>query len=164
MIELQRLFTVNPYRGNSGGDGNESGLLGQYCHGNEPCHHVIYYFTLMGRRDLAAKYAREVAETLYSADFMGLCGNEDCGQMSAWYVFSSMGFYPFDPCGQGYVFGEALYPELSIDVGGGKRFVIRSDGAGAPVVRLNGRVVEGPGLSHSDVMNGGELSFEGGVR
>ena len=160
--KLQKMFTVNPYRGNSGGDGNESGLLGQYCHGNEPCHHVIYYFTLMGRRDLAAKYVREVAETLYSSDFMGLCGNEDCGQMSSWYIFSTLGFYPFDPCGGNYVLGEALLPEISIDVGGGKKFTVKSsgDGSGKGAVKLDGKVVEGAGISHADVMKGGELSFE----
>ena len=157
--KLLELFNANPYRGNDGGDGNESGLLGQYCHGNEPCHHVIYYFTLMGRRDLAAKYAREVAETLYSADFMGLCGNEDCGQMSAWLVFSTMGFYPFDPCGAGYVLGEALLPEISINVGGGKEFRISSGKSQDGTVRLNGEAVKGPGIGHADVMNGGTLEF-----
>ena len=157
--KLLTLFEADPYRGNSGGDGNESGLVGQYCQGNEPCHHVIYYFTLMGRRDLAAKYSREVAETLYSADFMGLCGNEDWGQMSAWFVFASMGFYPFDPCGGEYVLGAALLPEISIKTGEGKKFTITSEGSGAGSVTLNGNKVEGPSIAHKDVMNGGILRF-----
>ncbi len=159
--KLQKMFTVNPYRGNSGGDGNESGLLGQYCHGNEPCHHVIYYFTLMGRRDLAAKYVREVAETLYSSDFMGICGNEDCGQMSSWYIFSTLGFYPFDPCGKNYVLGEALLPEISVKTPAGKELVITGPKApgGEGAVKLNGKEIKGPFINHDDLLKGGMLEF-----
>ena len=159
---LVSLFEADPYRGNSGGDGNEIGLVGQYCHGNEPCHHVIYFFTHFGRRDLTAKYAREVAETLYASDFYGLCGNEDCGQMSAWYVFTSMGFYPFDPCGAGYVLGVPMLAEAAIDVGGGKTLRILSGKAGddaSGAVKLNGRVIDGPSVSHGDLMGGGVLEF-----
>ena len=158
---LQEMFTVNPYHGNSGGDGNESGLLGQYCHGNEPCHHVIYYFTLMGRRDLAAKYVREVADTLYSSDFMGICGNEDCGQMSSWFIFSSFGFYPFDPCGTNYVLGEALFPEISIKTGKDLELVIKgpAEPGAKGEVRLNGAEIKGPYVTHGEVMKGGSLEF-----
>ncbi len=155
--KLQALFDADPYRGNSGGDGNENGLVGQYCHGNEPCHHVIYYFTLMGRRDLAAKYVREVCANLYSPDFFGLCGNEDCGQMSAWYVFSMMGFYPFDPCGTRYVLGDAQLAEVRIKTASGKVFVVKG-GAGEPA--LDGRVLPAPYIDHADILSGATLSFE----
>ncbi len=158
---LQQMFSANPYRGNSGGNGNESGLLGQYCQGNEPCHHVIYYFTLMGRRDLAAKYVREIAETLYSSDFMGLCGNEDCGQMSSWYIFSSMGFYPFDPCGTNYVLGEALLPEIAVKTPAGKELVITAptEPGAKSAVKLNGAELSGPYITHQQILGGGKLAF-----
>ena len=94
-----------------------TGLIGQYCHGNEPSHHNIYFFSLLGRRDLAAQYIREVMDTQYQTTPTGLCGNDDCGQMSAWCIFSTLGFYPFDPCGGKYVLGEAQMEEISIDVG-----------------------------------------------
>ncbi len=157
---LQTLFDADPYRGNSGGDGNENGLVGQYCHGNEPCHHVIYYFTLMDRRDLAAKYIKEVADNLYSADFFGLCGNEDCGQMSAWYVYSAFGFFPFDPCGGDYVLGQPFLPEISVKTGEGRRFTVTAEpGKVKAAVKLNGEALGGPVVRHADVMAGGTLEF-----
>ena len=137
-----------------------TGLIGQYCHGNEPCHHDIYFFTLMGRRDLAAKYIREVMDTLYYPSPTGLCGNEDCGQMSAWYVFSAMGFYPFDPCGGEYVLGCAQLEEIKLRVGSGELRVVR-EGEGEKVV-LNGQPVDGAVIRHEDIMKGGTLAFVGG--
>jgi putative alpha-1,2-mannosidase len=141
-----------------------TGLIGQYCHGNEPSHHVIYFFSLLGRRDLAAKYIREVMDTQYGVEPDGLCGNDDCGQMSAWCIFASLGFYPFDPCGGEYVLGEAQLPSVSIDVGGGKKFRIKSEtsGAASRAVKLNGRKLEGVKITHTDLMKGGTLRFVGG--
>ena len=141
-----------------------TGLIGQYCHGNEPSHHDIYFFSLLGRRDLAAKYIREVIDTQYGVVPDGLCGNDDCGQMSAWYVFATLGFYPFDPCGGEYVLGEAQLPSISIDVGGGKIFRVVSDapGVASRAVELNGRKLEGVKINHADIMKGGTLRFVGG--
>lgn len=139
-------------------DGNENGLVGQYCHGNEPCHHVIYYFTLMGRRDLAAKYIKEVADTLYSADFFGLCGNENCGQMCAWYVFSAFGFFPFDSCGTNYVLGQPFPPEVKLRVGSCE-FRVVNNGGGNGEVKLNGRTLECTYVNHADVTKGATLEF-----
>ena len=138
-----------------------TGLIGQYCHGNEPSHHVIYFFSLLGRRDLAAKYIKEVMDTQYGVEPDGLCGNDDCGQMSAWCIFASLGFYPFDPCGGEYVLGEAQLPSVSIDVGGGKTFRVVSEvpGAASRAVELNGRKLEGVKIKHADVMKGGTLRF-----
>ena len=137
-----------------------TGLIGQYCHGNEPSHHNIYFFTLLGRRDLAAKYIREVCDTYYYTTPDGICGNEDCGQMSAWYIFSSMGFYPFDPCGGKYVLGEPQFEEISVKVGG-KEFRVTSDCAGKPTseVILNGKKMKSVFINHKDVVNGGTLNF-----
>ena len=143
-----------------------TGLIGQYCHGNEPSHHDIYFFSLLGRRDLAAKYIREVVDTQYGVAPDGLCGNDDCGQMSAWYVFAAMGFYPFDPCGGEYVLGEAQMKEIAIDVGGGKTFRVVSDfpGAASGAVELDGRKLDGVKINHADILKGGTLHFTGGAR
>lgn len=153
---LEDLFKQDPYRGNSGGDGNENGLVGQYCHGNEPCHHVIYFFTLMNRRDLTAKYVDEVASTLYTADFFGVTGNEDCGQMSSWYVYSAMGFFPFDPCGVNYVLGEPFLKEVKVKTAPGKVFTVKT---GSGCVKLNGKPVSGPYVDHREIMAGATLEF-----
>ena len=141
-----------------------TGLIGQYCHGNEPSHHDIYFFTLLGRRDLAAKYIGEVMETQYQATPTGLCGNDDCGQMSAWYIFACLGFYPFDPCGGEYVLGEAQLPSAIIDVGGGRTFRVVSEapGSASRFVELNGSKHGGAEISHADIMEGGTLRFVGG--
>ena len=137
-----------------------TGLIGQYCHGNEPSHHVIYIFSLLGRRDLTAKYVREVMDSQYYPSPTGLCGNDDCGQMSAWYIFGAMGFYPFDPCGGEYVLGAAQLDEVSLRVGGGEFRVVR-EGEGEKAM-LNGRPVDGVVISHGDIVKGGTLAFAGG--
>ncbi len=140
-----------------------TGLIGQYCHGNEPSHHVIYFFSLLGRRDLAAKYIKEVMDTQYGVEPDGLCGNEDCGQMSAWCVFASLGFYPFDPCGGEYVLGEPQLPEIAVKVGDGRVFRVRRgggvDATYSETVKLGPAFVNGFTIRHADVMAGGELVF-----
>ena len=161
---LEGLFNEDSAKG-AGALPDVTGLIGQYCHGNEPSHHNIYFFSLLGRRDLAARYIREVMDTQYQTTPTGLCGNDDCGQMSAWYIFSTMGLYPFDPCGAGYVLGEAQIEEMSIDVGGGKRFRVFSElpGEASKSVELNGRKMDGVVVSHDDIMKGGALGFVGGT-
>jgi len=156
---LEGLFDADSSR-NDGELSDVTGLIGQYCHGNEPCHHNIYFFTLMGRRDLAAEYIREVMETQYYPSPTGLCGNEDCGQMSAWYIFSAMGFYPFDPCGGAYVLGGAQLDEVEVNVQGGTFKVARVGEQG--IVVLNGQPVDGAVIRHADVVKGGILAFVGG--
>ena len=115
----------------------------------------------MGRRDLAAKYIRQVMETQYGVTPDGLCGNDDCGQMSAWYIFSALGFYPFDPCGEGYVLGAPQMKEIALDVGGGRKFKVTSSKPGEALksATLGGRAFRGVHLRHEDVMKGGELKF-----
>ena len=158
---LEGLFKEDSTKG-VGAIPDVTGLIGQYCHGNEPSQHVIYFFSLLGRRDLAAKYINEVMESQYGVTPDGLCGNDDCGQMSAWYVFSALGFYPFDPCGAGYVIGEAQMREVALRVGdGGKTFRVVSDCPGvlSEAVALDGRALDGVRLRHADVVKGGELRF-----
>ena len=161
---LGTLFTDNSKKGLDAIP-DVTGLIGQYCHGNEPSHHNIYFFSLLGRRDIAAQYIRQVMDTQYQTTPTGLCGNDDCGQMSAWYIFSAMGLYPFDPCGGNYVLGEAQMEEISIDICSGKRFRVFSElpGEVSASVELNGRKLDGVTVSHDDIMNGGALGFVGGT-
>lgn len=141
-----------------------TGLIGQYVHGNEPSHHAIYFFQYADRPDLTAKYIREVFDKFYLNKPDGLSGNDDCGQMSAWYVFSAMGFYPFNPCGGDYVIGAPQIPEVTLSLPGGKTFKVRAEGLSVEnkfvkSVSLNGKALDGFVIKHSDIMAGGELVF-----
>ena len=91
-----------------------TGLIGQYVHGNEPSHHVIYFYPQVGHPEKAAERIREVFDKFYLPKPDGLCGNDDCGQMSAWYIFSAMGFYPFNPCGGEYIIGAPQVEKVTI--------------------------------------------------
>ncbi len=146
------------------GAGDVTGLIGQYAHGNEPNHHVAYLFTLLGRPDRTAALVRRVFETQYRAAPDGLCGNDDCGQMSAWYVFSALGFYPLDPCGGEYVVGAPQVPGAEVSLADGRVLRMRAEGfaPGAAVSRVtwNGRPVSDWKLRHADLVAGGELVFE----
>ena len=110
VARLDSLFAVSVPTEVTGEASDVTGLIGQYSHGNEPCHHVIYLYTLAGRQDLAAKHIREVFRDFYLNSPGGLCGNDDCGQMSAWYIFSALGCYPVNPVSGGFVAGE---PQVS---------------------------------------------------
>ncbi len=105
--KLDTLFEVSPPSTITGSVQDITGLIGQYSHGNEPCHHVIYLYTLAGRQDKAAERIRQVFKEFYRCEPGGLCGNDDCGQMSAWYIFSALGYYPVNPVGGEFVKGEA---------------------------------------------------------
>ncbi len=105
--KLDTLFEVTPPAALTGYTQDVTGLIGQYSHGNEPCHHVIYLYTLAGRQDKAAEKIRQVFRQFYKCEPGGLCGNDDCGQMSAWYIFSALGSYPVNPVGGQFVAGEA---------------------------------------------------------
>ena len=153
-----------------------TGLIGQYVHGNEPSHHVIYFYPQVGHPEKAAERIREVFDRFYLPKPDGLCGNEDCGQMSAWYIFSAMGFYPFNPCGGEYVIGAPQVPKVTLRVRDGK-WGLRDGKRGEPTftvvarnlskenkyvkqVTLNGKPVTDWKIYHSDIMCGGELVFE----
>ena len=166
--KLQELFTMPSKREGSGLVLDVTGLIGQYAHGNEPSHHTIYFFQYAGRPDLTAKYVREVCDKFYLNKPDGLSGNDDCGQMSAWYVFSAMGFYPFNPCGGDYVLGAPQIPVVQMKVGGeGERRTFKVVAKGlseenkyVKAVRLNGKPLEGFVLKHADILAGGTLEFE----
>ncbi len=162
---LNRLFTLPENVEGMGYVGDVTGLIGQYAHGNEPSHHTAYFFPFVGRADRTAELVREIFDRFYLPKPDGLCGNDDCGQMSAWYLFSAMGFYPFDPCGGDYVLGAPQFPEIVVQLPGGKTLSVRAEGLSKEAkyvksVRFNGKPVEGFMLKHADIMAGGELVFE----
>lgn len=169
--KLASMFVQPEKTEDSGFVADATGLIGQYAHGNEPSHHTIYFFQFMDRGDLTAKYVREVFDRFYLNKPDGLCGNDDCGQMSAWYVFSAMGFYPFNPCGGEYVLGAPQVEKVEIEVGnrgeGGqrKKFVVVAKGLSkenkfVKSVTLNGHPLKGFTITHADILAGGELVFE----
>ena len=145
-----------------------TGLIGQYAHGNEPSHHTAYLFTLAGRPDRTAEIVREVCDKFYRPEPEGLCGNDDCGQMSAWYLFSAMGFYPVNPCGGEYVIGAPQVPLVQVKVGGEDerrtfRVVAKNlskENKYVKSVTLNGKPITDWKIRHAEIMKGGELVFE----
>ena len=142
-----------------------SGLIGQYAHGNEPSHHILYLYTMVGQPWKAADRIREVLSTLYSDQKDGLSGNEDVGQMSAWYVMSSMGFYQVEPGSGQYWFGTPLFDKVSINVGKAgenKTFTITAENNSTEnryiqSITLNGKAYTKGYIEHKDIMAGGEL-------
>ena len=144
-----------------------SGLIGQYAHGNEPSHHVLYMYNYVGQPWKGAKLIRQTLRELYRNAPDGLSGNEDVGQMSAWYILSAMGLYQVEPAGGKYVFGSPLFPEVTMKVGGGRTFTIRAldvsqENIYIQSVRLNGRPYTRSYIMYSDIVRGGTLEFQMG--
>ena len=144
-----------------------TGLVGMYAHGNEPSHHIAYLYAYGGAPYKTQARVRDLMKTMYQNAPDGLAGNEDCGQMSAWYVMSAMGFYAVDPVSGNYVFGSPLFPRVTIDLGGGKRLVFEArHQAPANVyiqsVTWNGKRYTKPWFRHADIVNGGTFVFEMG--
>lgn len=142
-----------------------TGLIGQYAHGNEPSHHISYLYALAGRPKRTQELIREIFDTQYRPKPDGLCGNDDCGQMSAWYMFSAMGFYPVDPVSAKYVFGAPQLPEITLNLPNGKKFkVIARDlspeNKYVETITLNGKPYTLPYISHEDITRGGTLVFQ----
>lgn len=160
--KLDSMFTYSP-AANASLPIFSTGMIGQYAHGNEPSHHVIYLFNRIGKWDMTQKYALQVMRELYRNTPDGLCGNEDCGQMSAWYVMSAMGFYPVDPAGGEYEIGTPLFPEVRLQLPDGKLFTVISDDSKRGAyrkARLNGKRLKGTVITHEDIMKGSVLEFE----
>ena len=166
--KLEELFTVDPRKvptAEGTWTGDVTGLIGQYAHGNEPSHHTAYFFRFTDRQQLTEKYVREICDSQYHPTPDGLCGNDDCGQMAAWYVFSAMGFYPFDPCGGDYVLGAPQVTGATLKLPGGKTFRVvaknlSKENRYVKRVTLNGKELKGYILRHAEIMRGGELVFE----
>ncbi len=141
-----------------------TGLIGQYAHGNEPSHHIAYLYALAGRPERTQELIREIFDTQYRPEPDGLCGNDDCGQMSAWYMFSAMGFYPVDPVSGNYVFGAPQLPKCVLHLADGKTFTVLAEGLSEAHkyidhITLNGEPYTLNYLSHEDILNGGTLVY-----
>lgn len=164
--KLDSLFTVESNLG-EGASPDISGLIGQYAHGNEPSHHTIYLYNYAGQPYKTAPLLRKVMNELYKDEPAGLCGNEDVGQMSAWFVLSSMGIYQVEPTGGRFVFGSPLFDSATINVGDGRSFEIRAtnnsdDNIYIQGARLNGEPYYKSYIDYALIKNGGVLEFEMG--
>ncbi|MBI9016480.1 MAG: GH92 family glycosyl hydrolase [Phycisphaerae bacterium] len=144
-----------------------SGLIGQYAHGNEPCHNYAYLYAYAGQHWKTQEKVARIVRELYAADPDGICGNEDCGQMSAWYVFSAMGFYPVCPGQVIYVFGTPLFPHATINLENGNKFEIIANNVSEQNIyiqsaTLNGKAYSKAYLEHAAINAGGKLTFQMG--
>lgn len=133
--------------------------FGQYGHNNQPSHHMLYVFTVAGRQDLTAHWTRRVTEELYTPDLFA--GDEDTGSMAAWYILSSLGFYPLCPSKPEYILGAPLFPRATVHLPGGKTLVVENDYKGGNVIHtsMNGRPLSGGAIQHDDLIAGGRLRF-----
>lgn len=163
VTKLDSLFTISGDLGENASP-DISGLIGQYAHGNEPSHHILYMYNYVGQHDKTAEKVREVLKTMYHNDFDGLSGNEDVGQMSAWYILSSLGIYQVEPAGGRYMFGSPLFDKAVVNVGQGKIFTIIAHNNSAKNVyvqqtKLNGRPYKKLYIDYKDIVSGGTLEF-----
>ncbi|MCG8329812.1 MAG: GH92 family glycosyl hydrolase [Chitinophagales bacterium] len=142
-----------------------SGYIGQYVHGNEPSHHVPYLYQYIGAGQKTQQRVRQIMDELYTTQANGLAGNEDCGQMSAWYLYSALGFYPVNPADGKYILGSPEVDAASIQLANGKSFQIKANNQSAEniyvkAVSLNGKKLDDFFIMHEQIMAGGELIFE----
>lgn len=161
--KLDSLFAISSEL-NEGASADISGMIGQYAHGNEPSHHTTYLYAYVGQQYKTADKVRYIMDSLYTDQPDGLCGNEDCGQMSAWYLFSALGFYPVNPVNGAYVLGSPIVQEARLNLPNGKTFTVRSNASPEHLyiqsVQLNGAPYTRSYLRHQDILAGGELVFE----
>ncbi len=167
--KLDSLFEMSSHKEGSGFVMDVTGLIGQYAHGNEPSHHVAYLYTLAGKPWKTQKLIHEICQTQYQDKINGLCGNDDCGQMSAWYIFSCLGLYPVNPCGGEFVLGAPQITQAIIALPEGKAFKVRTknfsgDHIYVQSVEFNGAKYDKKTISYEDIMKGGELTFEMGEK
>lgn len=166
--KLDSMFTYHPH------EGDElpifsTGMIGQYAHGNEPSHHVIYLYNKVGQPWKTQQYLSQVMNELYLNTPAGLCGNEDCGQMSAWYVMSAMGFYPVDPVSGKYEIGTPLFSEVKMHLANGKVFTVLAPNVSKEniyiqSVKVDGRPYDKSYFTHRQIMTGATVEFEMGNR
>ena len=163
MSKLDSLFFVEGWAGDNASP-DMSGMTGQYAHGNEPSHHVIYMYNYAGRPDKAAPLLRKMLNEMYLDQPDGLSGNEDVGQMSAWYILSSVGLYQVDPVGGRFVIGSPLFDKATVNVGGGKTFtVVAKNNSDRNIyvqsARLNGKALKNSYIEFNDIHHGGTLEL-----
>jgi predicted alpha-1,2-mannosidase len=162
--KLDSLFTMSSVVFGKGSTADVTGLIGQYAHGNEPVHHVAYLYTLAGNPAKTQQYVRQICDEFYVNKPDGLSGNDDCGQMSAWYLFTAMGFYPVNPADGHYVFGAPQLSKISIALPGGKVFVTEAKNLSVAnkyvqSISLNGKLYLKNYITYQDIMNGSKLVF-----
>jgi len=167
IMRLDSFFTIENTEDEI--DNNLTGLIGQYAHGNEPSHHIAYLYAKAGQQSKTAEKVRYIMKEFYKDDPDGVIGNEDAGQMSAWYVLSSLGLYPVFPASSEYVFGSPLFDKATIKLPEGKSFTIETENNSDENiyirrVELNGEDYNKLTISHGDIMNGGVLRFIMGNR
>lgn len=163
MSKLDSLFFVEGWAGDNASP-DMSGMTGQYAHGNEPSHHVIYMYNYAGRPDKAAPMLRKMLNEMYLDQPDGLSGNEDVGQMSAWYILSSVGLYQVDPVGGRFVIGSPLFDKATVNVGGGKTFIVVAKNNSDKNIyvqsaRLNGKTLKNSYVDFNDIRHGGTLEL-----
>lgn len=164
IAKLDSLFSLDTALTGENVSPDISGMIGQYAHGNEPSHHIAYLYAYAGAPWKTQERVRRILETMYRAAPDGLAGNEDCGQMSAWYVLSALGLYPVNPAEALYVIGSPLFEEASIELANGATFTVRAEGASAEnryieSGTLNGRPFERTFLRHDEIVRGGTLEL-----
>ena len=162
--KLDSLFTVSSEL-NEGASADITGMIGQYAHGNEPGHHIIYLYSYIGRNDKMADRLRQVYDSFYTIGADGLIGNEDCGQMSAWYIFSTLGFYPVNPVDGTFVLGSPLAERATLRLINGKEFTVVAHNNSESnryigAVTLNGKPYNNSVIHYDDIMAGGTLELE----
>lgn len=161
----EKLDTFFVIEGDLGPDANDvTGLIGQYAHGNEPSHHVAYLYNYVGQQHKCAEKIRYILDELYFDDHSGVCGNEDAGQMSAWYILSSLGLYQVDPAKGEFQFGSPAVHKAVLNVGGGKTFTIvaennSNDNIYIESAKLNGELLDRSYVTYDEIVAGGTLEF-----
>ena len=160
--KLDTFFTLKDLPGEV--NGNASGFIGQYAHGNEPSHHVAYLYDYAGQPWKTQYYVAKVLNELYNNSSSGYSGNEDCGQMSSWYIFSAMGFYPVNPANGIYALGSPVVKQASIKLENGKTFIVSTQNVSAlncyiQSVKLNGKPYSNAYITQNDIAKGGKLEF-----
>lgn len=161
---LDSLFNVAEEVKGENSSPDISGLIGQYAHGNEPSHHIAYLFSMAGAPEKTEIMVRRIMSEMYTSEKDGICGNEDCGQMSAWYVFSAMGFYPLNPADGRFILGSPALDEISLSLPGEKIFTVITENnspqnVNVSEVFLNGQSLDRNYITYSEIMQGGELRF-----
>ncbi len=163
VLKLDSLFNLTA-KLEEGASVDISGLIGMYAHGNEPGHHIAYLYAMVGKQWKTAEKVRRIMKEMYTNKPNGLCGNEDCGQMSAWYIWSAMGFYPLNPQTGEYVFGSPVVDEAEITNADGSKFkIIAHNNSNENIyiksIKLNGKDYNKPFITHADIQKGGILEF-----
>ena len=167
ITKLDELFSTSSEITGEHSSGDISGLIGQYAHGNEPSHHITHMYNYVGESYKTQKLTDSIMTSLYFNNPNGLSGNEDCGQMSAWYVLNAMGFYSFNPGEPIYSIGRPIFDKTVISLTNGKQFTViaknnSSKNLYVQALKLNGKTLEEPFFNHDDLLHGGTLEFEMG--